>query len=142
MVQKISSILPSSPRLTTVDLNSGQAARPGSPSFGRRMGESNLSKNSIVRSAHSALRKGEEMQGANIKEREHSSIVTNMADNFFKKKEQIAQEEMLVNDIMLDQLANAHLEELNSANDLSSGAGVESENLDVPEIGRYIDIEA
>ena len=41
-MEKISGIVPSSPRVTSVDLQNAGAARPGMPTFGRSVGVSSL----------------------------------------------------------------------------------------------------
>ena len=54
-MEKISGIIPSTPRVTTVDLqSSASAARPGSPPFGRPMGTSALAENKAAREAEIA----------------------------------------------------------------------------------------
>ena len=90
-MQKISSILPSSPRVGGVDLKSASAVRPGTPSFGRPVGEST----GIARDGWSTAEKA-----ANIREEmdvrlrnlsEPPEIVQKMTEQFFMQKSSAAQ---------------------------------------------------
>jgi hypothetical protein len=158
-MQKISGILPSSNRLTTVDLKESGATRPGAPSFGRPQGESSLLNNSIVRSAHRALQQHNEQFDRKTKEQKNAEEIQKMADNFFKTQSQMKSEFNLVNDLLVDdQLVSASvaptvsIPEFETEEEISSNDGP-SENIkslravsevdyDAPEVGRYLDVHA
>ena len=127
-MQKISGILPSSARITTVDLKEAGTARPGSPSWGRPSGESNLKANSIVRSAHRALNRHNELMDVRSKDHMQAEIARRMSENFFKTKAQMAAEKALVDSIRMEQAL-----ELNRAPvvDIPAEGSIDSEFSDV-----------
>ena len=144
-MEKISGILPSSSRVSTVDLRSSGAVRPGAPSFGREQGESNLMKNSIVRSTNSAIQRHNELMEARVGDKERVEIVSNMADNFFKRKAQRDLESHLINDIVNSQpaLPIQQPEVVAAPAPAPVEIGMDSEeNLDAPEVGRFLDVSA
>ena len=124
-MQKLSGILPSSARITSVDMRGSGAARPGSPSYGRPVGESNLEKNAIVRHAHRALKRHREMVDARSQVQVNSDIVKNLSDGFFKSHAQKATENAVVNSILADEMA----------------AAGPAPRIDVPESEPYVDID-
>ena len=151
-MQKISGILPSSSRVTTVDVSKeAGSVRPGAPSFGRPVGESNLFKNSVVRSAHQAIQKHNELWDARSEQQDQAKIIQDMADSFFKTKNQIAHEKQLVKDFLTMnqpveapptvEIPNIKLDEPSVMKQKSPGEMTEEE-LAAPDIGRYIDVVA
>ncbi len=90
-MDKISRILPGSPRVTTADLRGSGVARPGSPGFGRPMGTSALAAKPEVDVSVTAgqelsnLRAQREPNRIPTKD-DKADIVQRMADNFFMKK--------------------------------------------------------
>jgi len=159
-LQKISGILPSSARVTSVDLRESGAARPGAPNFGRPIGESNLMNNSITRSAHRALQQHNELSSKRTKEQQQAQEIQKMADEFFKTKTQINKENDLAKDLILDQetslaptidiptLDSQELESLGirdthqAQNKSMSALDLDDEEMNLPEVGRYIDVMA
>ena len=147
-MDKISGILPTSSRITTVDLKEAGAARPGAPNFGRPYGESNIERNSIVRSAHRALKRHRELMDMRSKDEVQANIAQKMSDQFFKSKHQLAQEKSLVQDLMAEELARTPLPPtVNYARTLpAQGESAElssfnpEEDLNQPEVGRYLDV--
>ncbi len=143
-MQKISGILPSSSRLTSVDLKESGAARPGAPSFGRPLGESNLMSNSITRSAHRALQQHNEISEARSKDQKQAREIQKMADEFFKSQVQINKEKDLVSEILYDQTFVPDTPPT-VAIPFDDVGVINFENekpldMDVPDIGRYIDV--
>ena len=47
-MEKISGIVPSSPRTRKVDVSSSQPVRPGAPAFGRNVGKNSLGENTAI----------------------------------------------------------------------------------------------
>ena len=158
-MQKISGILPSSSRLTTVDLKESGATRPGAPSFGRPQGESSLLNNSIIRSAHRALQQHNEQFDRKTKDQKNTEEIQKMADNFFKTQSQMKNELDLVNNLLIDEellsptgAPTVSIPELDTEEDLSSDnaptenikslRAVSEVDYDAPEVGRYLDVHA
>lgn len=86
-MEKISHIVRGNARVSSVDLKSGQAARPGAPAFGRPVGESPAPSNREETTASRAVAIQQEMaeqkkQAATDKEK----MVAQMADNFFMSR--------------------------------------------------------
>ncbi|MCB0356251.1 MAG: hypothetical protein KDD40_04550 [Bdellovibrionales bacterium] len=150
-MQKISGILPSSSRVTAVDVKEGGVVRPGAPSFGRPMGESNLFKNSVIRSAHQAIQKQNELWDAREDEQNHSKTIQDMADAFFKSRHQLAKERALVNELVASQqpieapptvsIPKIQLPEPQVMKD-KTVTEMSEEELAAPEIGRYLNVVA
>lgn len=126
--------------------------RPGAPSFGRAMGESNLQKNSIIRSAHQAIQKHNELWDKRTKDQDQVESIQKIADSFFKNKDQISKEKDLVNNIMFDQaqevdippsveIPEISLSEFKNASEKPRTEMTEQE-LELPDVGRYIDVMA
>lgn len=89
-MQKISGILPSTPRIASVDMNEGSAMRPGGPSFGRPVGVSELSSRGDVKisTAQIAGQRHEELLGMRSKELRDAESVKRLSDSFFMKRVQ------------------------------------------------------
>ncbi|MCB0389738.1 MAG: hypothetical protein KDD58_00535 [Bdellovibrionales bacterium] len=150
-MQKISGILPSSSRLTSVDVKDAGAVRPGAPTFGRPVGESNLFKNSVVRSAHQAIQKHNELWSERSEQHDKAQVIQDMADSFFKSKNQMAHEKQLVSDFMTSRqpkdlpptvsIPKISLDEPSVMKQKSS-LEMSEEELNAPETGRYLDVIA
>jgi hypothetical protein len=89
-VQKISGILPSTPRIASVDMNESSAMRPGGPSFGRPVGVSELSSRGDVKisTAQIAGQRHDELLGLRSKELRDADSVKRLSDGFFMKRVQ------------------------------------------------------
>lgn len=85
-MQKISSIIPSSPRVSGVDMKSAGAVRPGAPSFGRSMGESTEVNRDGLTTAQKAVNLREEMDNRRRGIGEQPEIVQKMTEQFFLQK--------------------------------------------------------
>lgn len=85
-MEKISGILPSNSRLTSVDMKDSAAVRPGIPSFGRNIGESNLAtrinRSSLMPSISSDLNS----LIRSPKDIENEELISNLSDEFFMHK--------------------------------------------------------
>ena len=84
-MQKISRIVPGSPRVSGVDMKSASAVRPGTPSFGRPVGESTEIARGNLTTAQKAVNAREEMD-ARRKLGEQPEIVKNLTEQFFLQK--------------------------------------------------------
>lgn len=84
-MDKISSILPSSARVTSVDMQDAHPVRPGTPSFGRPVGVSHLRRNLSMSSID------QQLMNTNLTERQRdglnkAKIVQDISAGFFMKK--------------------------------------------------------
>lgn len=89
-MQKISGILPSTPRIASVDMNESSALRPGGPSFGRPVGVSELSSrgDNKTSTAQIAGQRHDELLGLRSKELRDAESVKRLSDGFFMKRVQ------------------------------------------------------
>lgn len=86
-MQKISGILPSTPRIAAVDMKDGHSSRPGGPSFGRPEGSSGTTRrDSSVTTAQLAIQKHSEVMGGRSKAQSEADIVRRISDGFFMRK--------------------------------------------------------
>lgn len=85
MMEKLSGIISSSPRLQSGDLQSAQPARPGAPGFGRPMGESTLAARKDLTTAQKAVMIRDHL-AAEKKAFRDQKEVQEMADRFFMNK--------------------------------------------------------
>lgn len=85
-MEKISSIVPNSRRVSAVDLNSAPAVRPGAPSFGRPMGASTVGVKDDRTTAQRAVAEFGHMNEVRRGSTSNAEIVEKMANNFFLKK--------------------------------------------------------
>jgi hypothetical protein len=116
--------------------------------------------NSITRSAHRALQQHNELSSKRTKEQQQAQEIQKMADEFFKTKTQINKENDLAKDLILDQetslaptidiptLDSQELESLGirdthqAQNKSMSALDLDDEEMNLPEVGRYIDVMA
>ena len=143
-MEKISSILPSTARIKSVDLKDGQAVRPGGPSFGRTIGSSPISKVAQQSTAQIALGKHEELMDRRTKDQKHAEMVKNISDGFFMKRINTPKEAMISIEDPIEQsfdMVNEY--DLNSESDYimdpASGEFIES-SLVPP--GSFVDLRA
>ena len=94
-MDKISGIIPSSARVTSVDMRESSPVRPGTPNFGRAEGSSSL-KEAAMKAAQ--LSTGEKALGAHAeqadwrsKDAQHASLVTELSDKFFNRNQKVAE---------------------------------------------------
>lgn len=94
-MQKISGIIPSSSRVTTVDMRDSSPVRSGAPSFGRQIfkPENRLSKSNVDKALSNEL-----ISGSGKKDMQNSKVVTNMASDFFMHKSSNAQPTINISD--------------------------------------------
>lgn len=85
-MEKISSIVPKSRRVSAVDMNSAPAVRPGAPSFGRPVGASTAGLKDQSTTAEKAVAEMGHMSDVRRLSAANADIVEQMANNFFLKK--------------------------------------------------------
>ncbi|MCB0365504.1 MAG: hypothetical protein H6624_19485 [Bdellovibrionaceae bacterium] len=86
-MQKISGILPNTPRIAAVDMRDGHAARPGGPTFGRPEGSSGASRrDTSVTTAQLAAQKHAEVMSGRSKVQQEAEIVRRLSDGFFMRR--------------------------------------------------------
>lgn len=134
-MEKISSILPSNPRIKSVDLKNSNPVRPGVPTFGQRVGvNTNKDRLTIGDSDLEAVRQQETLAGYNPKEARHAQIASDVTRNFFEnrlKEKPVTKTESMVRDTpvsaatelskegqeVMDSLADANAETSDSGNE-------------------------
>lgn len=96
-MEKISSILPATARITSVDLKESSPLRRGQPGFGQRIAEQRISsapKLTVIE----APKAYEKLSVRKMKDRENAELVKNMSNEFFMKhKPQAIEEELTEN---------------------------------------------
>ncbi len=88
-MDKISGIVPSSRRVSSVDLKNAPPIRPGTPSFGRPQGVSTLTEQNKPTTAQLAIAAQKEVSDKRTLNERAPVFIQDMADKFFmqKKKE-------------------------------------------------------
>ena len=86
-MEKISGILPSSRRVSSVDLQNAAPIRPGTPTFGRPIGISTLAPELVgLTTAQKALSEFDMQMEPKKSMDPNANIVQTMSDNFFMKR--------------------------------------------------------
>ena len=139
-MEKISRILPSSPRFKNADIKSAGAARSGMPSFGRPVGESSLAKKPSFDGMVNAQERLGEFQSERVQTKDpKAEIVDRIANDFFMKRGQGP----TVED---NQAIESVLQEFHDAdsdlNPVTSNFKSASPDEDAPAVGGYLDIVA
>lgn len=105
-MEKISGIIPSSPRVSTVDLKNAGTVRPGAPGFGRAQGISSLAQTSAIdvvdrMSLHelSGHRKTQKSP-----EHDQAKIVSDITSGFFMKRKREADESPILRDMNVSKI--------------------------------------
>lgn len=142
-MEKISRILPSSPRVTSTDMRNSGVARPGMPSFGRPVGVSALAKPEVNISA----RASEELAGLKqmrepnqLPKDPKAAIVDRIANDFFMRKSAPV-EEALETDGTSEILEKFHSQEDSDLNPMTGQAPVDADD-DAPVVGGRLNIVA
>lgn len=139
-MEKISNIVRGSPRVSSVDLKSSSAVRPGTPSFGRPIGESPaaLDREGTTASRAAALH-------AQLNERRAGGpdrVVEQIADQFFINRLQAPKPNAI--EVAEPKLSAKDVEEL--AAEFEDGAQVQAEQVAQPSgyvpRGSYVDVRA
>lgn len=132
-MEKISGILPASARITSVDLKNSGVARSGSPSFGRPQGSS-----SVVRKQQDVFQSAAERHSEAMSLRHPSqmaakdpqvAIVEKISSDFFMKPV-VSGPEVLAAEMPVDYGPSADLDPQTNTR----------EDLDLPEVGGYLDV--
>ena len=85
-MEKISSIVPRSRRVSATDLSAAAPVRPGVPGFGRPMGSSTIGEKDLRTTAQKAMAAQNRMNEERRQSAITPEIVTDMTDRFFLKK--------------------------------------------------------
>jgi len=85
-MEKLSSILATSPRVQSVDTSDTPPARPGAPTFGRPAGGATIRDRFSVSQDAKDLAFKETLAGTNPKESASSKVVTDMTKKFFENR--------------------------------------------------------
>lgn len=85
-MQKISGILPTTPRLTSADLKDSGAVRPGAPTFGRPIGESNLASRVRKSSIDGMMNDNQFISDRQKGVIEKAKIIEDLSSGFFMSK--------------------------------------------------------
>lgn len=87
-MEKISGILPSSPRVSSVDMKESSPVRPGTPGFGRAEGAASVRKAKIGETAATAAAIGRDRLDWKSKDMQNAAVVRDLSDRFFKGNQQ------------------------------------------------------
>lgn len=93
-MDKISGIIPSSARLTSVDMRDSSPVRPGTPSFGRSEGGSALkdsAKGAGLATAQKAVNQQSEIQDWRSKDSQQAALASELSDKFFARNQKMAE---------------------------------------------------
>ena len=85
-MEKISSIVPRSRRVTSTDVAAASAVRPGAPSYGRPIGSSTAGPKDLMTTAQRAIAEQQRMQEARKQSALTPELVENMTNRFFLQK--------------------------------------------------------
>lgn len=138
-MEKISGILPSSTRITSVDLKSSGSVRAGTPNYGRPVGVTAAAKREMA-AADARAQVLHEKQMAKRSGDEKADMVQRMADNFFNTRNK-ATDTISASEFM-DMDPDADLNPLTESVSLTASSEAEVDALDLPEVGAYLDVEA
>jgi hypothetical protein len=140
IMEKISRILPSSPRLGNTDLRNSGVARPGTPSFGRPVGVSALAKPSFdgMAKATDELKEFQTERAIPKSMDPKAEIVNRMSSEFFMKRTAAPTVE---DSAAIDELLTKYHDEDSDLNPVTAKIR-ESLDDDAPVIGGNLDIIA
>jgi hypothetical protein len=102
VLEKLSSILPTSPRVSSVDMDEAPPARPGSPSMGRKEGRNSVNDRVTLSARAKELAAQDTMMGRKPKEEARAKIVSDMTANFFNtrlQKKEKANSEVIADNV-------------------------------------------
>jgi len=112
-MDKLSSILPSSPRVQSVDLTEAPPRRPGSPAFGMPMGSTSSVRDRFTSTARTAMQEQQSVY-QNPKDTKSAKIVNDISRGFFEKRLSAPTEEgqslsnpNLVSQMAVEEMADA-----------------------------------
>lgn len=140
-MEKISRILPSSPRFKNVDVKSAGSVRAGMPSFGRPVGESALAKKPSFDGMASSAEQLQDFQAQRVPQSQDpkAQIVEKIANDFFiqRNRAPTVEDNLAVETI----LQNFHDED-SDLNPMTSRLKEAAVDEDAPVIGGYLDVVA
>lgn len=89
-MEKISGIIPSSSRVSSVDMREAAPVRPGTPAFGRAEGVSSLRDAKVGQTAGRAVKLSQEQLDWKSKDMKNAATVRELSDRFFKNNDRPA----------------------------------------------------
>lgn len=93
-MEKISGILPSSPRIASVDMKEAAPVRPGTPGFGRAEGVSSLRQAKMGETASRAAKLSQNQLDWRSKDMKNAATVRELSDRFFQGNKKAAESVM------------------------------------------------
>lgn len=120
-MEKISSIIPSSSRVTSVDMKESSPVRSGTPGFGRAEAQAGRDRGA-GETAKAATEAQTEMHDWRAKDAKHASIAKDMADKFFSKNKVDIEEAGIPGEERMSSLA------ANAASKMSKSRDILDEN--------------
>ena len=85
-MDKLSSILPTSPRVQNVDLSDSPPVRPGTPTFGRAVGANTIKDRMSLSQEAKDIAFKDTLAGMNPKEAKSAKIADDVSKKFFETK--------------------------------------------------------
>lgn len=110
-MEKLSSILPSSPRVTSVDLDEAPPARPGAPAFGRKQGRNTISDRITLSKQAKEMAAQDTMMVKNPKEAARAKMVEEINRNFFNTRVKPVEAEVPKAEVVTEALVTAPMVE-------------------------------
>lgn len=86
-MDKISGIIPGSPRVTAVDMKEASPVRPSTPGFGRPEALSSFNKDAALTTAQKAINVQQELVDWRSKDSKHAALVSDLNDKFFVRNQ-------------------------------------------------------
>lgn len=85
-MEKLSGILPSSPRVRSVDMDEAPPARPGAPTYGKKVGRNTVTDKVTLSPEAKGLKAPSLTKVQDPKELARSKIADNLTKNFFETR--------------------------------------------------------
>lgn len=146
-MEKISRILPASPRVSSADLRNSGVARPGAPSFGRPVGVSALAANNKFDGMARATSEFQEFRAEREKNNHkhpHVEIVERMSKEFFSTRPTTEMPKTENGVDLADEIVSRFHDENSDLDPMTSRVTRVAEELgdDLPVIGGQLDVMA
>ena len=125
-MEKISSIIPGSSRVTSVDMKESSPVRAGTPSFGRA--EAQVGRERETKETTKAATEAQaEMHDWRSKDAKHAAIAKDMADKFFSKNKVDVEEPGSPNEERISSLAAGAAKNMKSREMLEENENMQGE---------------
>ena len=131
-MEKISGILPSSSRVSSVDLKESGPVRPGAPGFGRAEGVSTVRDAKIGETAGRAVKISQDQLDWRTKDMQNAATVRELSDRFFKGNQKSAEP-------MADRVSGGVIESEMNISPLASGRPSVETGLDLDAVAAAIE---